>query len=360
MYRTCLFCNSALGANESIEVFPVGRRLAFDGARGRLWVICPQCVRWNLSPLEIRWEAIEAMERAYRDTKLRAATDQIGLARLKDGTELVRIGQPLLPEFAAWRYGSVFKSRQRKEILVVGGIAAVQLAAFGLQFAGVPVLGLTVASHILQFHHVGRLLYRSRIPRYSVTNGTGRRLALSAHDASASSVRRHDDGRLYLRVSHRVPLNPRRSPDSRWTKLGFGLDLKYDNIEGDAATQALARLLPVVNFAGDSKRAVSDAVELVSIAEHGTDTLLQPKRAGGPMPDTSAPTLGTLNAPLRLALEMALHESDERRALEGELAELEARWREAEEIAHIADNLLLPADIDMRLAALKQPPSANP
>ncbi|HUH12323.1 MAG TPA: hypothetical protein VMK65_04405, partial [Longimicrobiales bacterium] len=41
-----------------------------------------------------------------------------------------------------------------------------------------------------------------------------------------------------------------------------------------------------------------------------------------------------------LALEMALHEETERRALEGELAELEAAWREAEEIASIADGLL--------------------
>ena len=47
--------------------------------------------------------------------------------------------------------------------------------------------------------------------------------------------------------------------------------------------------------------------------------------------------------PTRLALEMALHEEQERRALEGELWILEQAWKEAEEIAAIADNLLLPA-----------------
>ena len=36
---------------------------------------------------------------------------------------------------------------------------------------------------------------------------------------------------------------------------------------------------------------------------------------------------------------MALHEEAERRAMQGELAELERAWREAEEIAKIADNL---------------------
>ena len=80
MYATCLFCNGALGRNESIEHFPVGRRLAFDAAKGRLWVVCPRCARWNLTPLDARWEAIEEAERAYRDSKLRVATDNVGLA----------------------------------------------------------------------------------------------------------------------------------------------------------------------------------------------------------------------------------------------------------------------------------------
>jgi hypothetical protein len=40
-----------------------------------------------------------------------------------------------------------------------------------------------------------------------------------------------------------------------------------------------------------------------------------------------------------LALEMALHEESERRALEGELALLEAAWRDAEAIAGVADGL---------------------
>jgi hypothetical protein len=56
---------------------------------------------------------------------------------------------------------------------------------------------------------------------------------------------------------------------------------------------------------------------------------------------------------VRLALEMAAHEEAERRALEGELHLLERAWREAEEIAAIADNLLLPASIHDRLRRLR-------
>lgn len=117
MYSTCRFCKSSLGANEAIERFPVGRRLAFDAAKGRLWVVCRKCERWNLSPLEERWEAIEECERSYRGTKLRTSTDQIGLARLAEGLELVRVGKPLRPEFAAWRYGDQFGARRRRALL---------------------------------------------------------------------------------------------------------------------------------------------------------------------------------------------------------------------------------------------------
>ena len=80
-----------------------------DSDRGRLWVVCKKCHNWNLSPIEHRWEAVEACERIYRGTRVRVSTENIGLATLGEGLDLVRVGKPLLPEFAAWRYGSRIK-----------------------------------------------------------------------------------------------------------------------------------------------------------------------------------------------------------------------------------------------------------
>ena len=93
MYTRCIFCTKPLGTNEVIETFPVGRRLAFDAERGRLWVVCRKCERWNLTPLEERWEAVEACERIFRDTRVRFSTDNIGLARHPEGLTLVRVGE---------------------------------------------------------------------------------------------------------------------------------------------------------------------------------------------------------------------------------------------------------------------------
>ena len=62
MYRHCIYCSADLGSNEAIEEFPVGRTVAVDAAKGRLWAVCARCARWTLAPLEERWEAVEAAE----------------------------------------------------------------------------------------------------------------------------------------------------------------------------------------------------------------------------------------------------------------------------------------------------------
>ena len=124
MYTTCMFCQKSLGENQVVEAFPVGRRLAFDAERGRLWVVCRKCERWNLTPLEERWEAVETLERLYRETRIRSQTSNIGLARHPEGLEMVRVGEPLREEFAAWRYGDQFGRRRRNAILLTTGVVA--------------------------------------------------------------------------------------------------------------------------------------------------------------------------------------------------------------------------------------------
>src|SRR5690348_839943 len=129
MYSTCLYCTKDLGRNEAIETLPIGRRVAYDPGNGRLWIICRACARWNLVPFESRLEIIDDAERLFHQTKTRFSTDNIGLARLREGLELVRIGPALRPEFAAWRYGARFASRRRRNIVVAAGLGVAAIGA---------------------------------------------------------------------------------------------------------------------------------------------------------------------------------------------------------------------------------------
>ena len=114
MYATCLFCHHHLGRNQLVPGFTVGRRLAFDPARGRLWVVCEHCHRWNLTAMEERWEALESCEQLFRDTPLRISTDNVGLAVVPEGLTLVRVGRAPRPEIAAWRYGRLLRAQLRR------------------------------------------------------------------------------------------------------------------------------------------------------------------------------------------------------------------------------------------------------
>ena len=131
MYRSCIYCSADLGANEAVEAFPVGRTLAFDAAKGRLWAVCGKCARWNLSPVEERWEPVEEAERLFHDARLRAQSENIGLARLRDGTRLIRVGAALGGELAAWRYGDQLVKRRRKHLLLGGAAAAAGVVGLG-------------------------------------------------------------------------------------------------------------------------------------------------------------------------------------------------------------------------------------
>jgi hypothetical protein len=347
MYATCLFCNRALGSNDSIEHFPVGRRLAFDSTKGRLWVVCPACERWNLTPLEERWEAIEEAEKLYRGTRLRAATDQIGLARLRDGTELVRIGEPLRPEFAAWRYGDQFGRRRRRQMLVAGaGLTAIGAVVAGGVAAGVGVGGL------------GWML--ARLARTAV-RGNPRSVV--------ARIRTGDQQILRVRLGHlaETSLEP-------GALAPIAVDLRHETgrwrFEGPEAMRIASTLMPKVNRYGGTKQTIAEAVSALE-ARHGSegylDSLSRTARVTtrpGPrrmkrlsvMQDLPDHGLFGLSPVQRLAFEMALHEEGERRAMEGELEELERAWREAEEIAAISDDLLLPAGVQQKLDRFHETP----
>jgi hypothetical protein len=350
MYSTCLFCHTELGANEAVEHFPVGRRLAFDAAKGRLWVVCRRCERWNLTPIEERWEAIEECERSYRDTKLRVSTDQIGLARLDEGLELVRIGKPLRPEFAAWRYGDQFGRRRRKTIIQGVAIAA------GL--ATIPFLGPVAG---ISFGGFGGLIYNIGNLSYSLYSG--RRVVARVRDGNGNVLRVGNAGArqtVMLKPTAREPWGLRimhqgLGDQGQWWR--YQPNQPETELRGKDALRAAAQLLPALNATGASSRQVKDAVVLATEYADPSTVFDQAARLAATELSWNYfgkdATLARVPKDLRLALEMVSHEESERRALEGELYLLEEAWKDADEIAGISDDMFLPEDITTKLDQMK-------
>jgi hypothetical protein len=366
MYSTCLFCNSSLGANERIAAFPVGHRLAYDPARGRLWVVCTRCGRWNLSPLEERWEAIDECERLFRGTRLRYSTDNIGLGRVGEHLELVRIGPALLPEIASWRYGSKIEqhaaSTNGKRPPAPNGLVrrgaglprwlARRAAAALAGYATTVGLSDEAMLRLRTFRRGDAVLARTIddagapiVIRYAHLGGA--ELIRPDRDAPWRLVVRHDGG--IARLAEGAGL---RTAGKMLASLNFG-------VASNAEVQhAIAKL----DEAGDREGYFSRVASLAMRTHWGRvpnapdEGLIEPAGSsfaerialqlanrsfwgrGGTGSEETTP-LFRLPSVDRLALEMASNEDIERRALEGELASLNEAWREAEEIARISDEL---------------------
>ncbi len=335
-----MFCTKPLGSNEVVETFPVGRRLAFDAAKGRLWVVCRKCERWNLSPLDERWEGVEQCERIFRDTRVRVSTEHVGLARHPEGLELVRIGKPLRPEFAAWRYGDQFGHRRRKHLVIATGIAV----ASGAVLVVGTTTGIFGGASLVWGGNLFQVWQRRRTTA-KLRLDANRRLKLRPEDLQATRIRPADDG-----VGFKLAIRERKT--TTWH-------------QGDEARRLAAVILPKMNHEGGKAATVRDAVAEIESSGHPSRfiadvsagdrffgrTLFRRKRAPGHIAQMPQST--------RLALEMALHEEQERQALEGELWRLEQAWQEAEEIAEISDNLLLPEGTEEFLEKHGEPPEVE-
>jgi hypothetical protein len=131
-------------------------------------------------------------------------------------------------------------------------------------------------------------------------------------------------------------------------------------VRGADRLRVAGLLLPAVNQFGAGARVTRHALALLE--KHGSPEALFTAEAreweGTRMGYRDAPGgrveyiaegprgfLTRLEPAHRLALEMAAHEESERQALGGELALLEQAWRAAEEIAAIADSLLVPDSV---------------
>jgi hypothetical protein len=303
-------------------------------------VICERCSRWNLTPLEERWEAIEGCEKHYRDATKRVATDEIGLAKVNDGLALVRIGRPVFPEYASWRYGERFARRRTRHYMmatagVVGGIAVM----IGGPMLAKALLGVGGGSSYWIYNIYSGVLTSRRQKKTLgvITDARLGRVEVKGKHAEMARFRSSGDSAFRIEVE---PL-----PVEKKKALPFFL-------HDDGARQFLRLALPHINRKGSTDKQVAEAVQKLELANGPADPLVTAKRvierAG-----YAYSKLADVDPTLSVGLEMAVMEGQERLWLETELHLLEANWKEAEELAAIADNLTLPEWVAERLGSLK-------
>jgi hypothetical protein len=253
---------------------------------------------------------------------MRASTGQIGLGRVRDGTDLIRIGEPLRPEFAAWRYGRHFTHRRR---LVQAGTAVGMAVPIVVWALGGPFLGIGGIGSALAVRALTR------------KNDLGRARRFIVQRAEAGFGRK-------IRNYQKVGLRIFPTDDEQGWGLRFSTDGKFLDFTGRDAVHTAHIIAPAVNHAGARPSAVSgavDAIERAGSPERYFSTVLKYGQSRG----WRYTGLSEYPEHMRLAFEMAAHEETERAAMEGELLQLEDDWREAEEIAAIADNLFLPKSV---------------
>lgn len=330
MFTRCLVCNTPFDENESLEHFSRGTRVAYDPGRGRLWAICPNCKRWTLAPIEERWEALEELEKITTDrARLLSQTDNIALLRAGD-LEIVRVGRANLTEEAWWRYGRELTARREsyRKVTFVGSVAVGAAVIGGWSTGGLGFLG----AWLLWEHAPGKVVDAARWLRHGSAAWRGRSSCPRCGYEFTSLPFRERNG-LFLHpgaeetdvtVVHPCP------------RCGGNRDggLRLDGREGE---RTLRRVLAYHNFQGASERRVVQASRLIDEAGSShrlTRILVRRGRRLSSLKDTGS-----------IALEIAANDAAEQRLLELELAQIEARWREEEELASIVDGELTPVPL---------------
>ena len=331
MFTQCGFCAGSLGGDGGASGLDVGKRFAYDGHRSRAWVICQRCARWNLTPFDTRETTITALETMAAGGRVAATSEQVSLIRT-GAYDVVRVGQPRRPEYATWRYGERVKARERERLKFIVPATAVAIGGMvAFNFA----VGGGMAYMLGQVPGMADSLYTSIVGNRKVAN-------------VEAPICERCGQLMVLRAKH---MQHARLTHTAHADLALLLSCPRckvygAQIEGTDAEVALRAGLTFVNLK-KGKRVKKKAEEAAGYVD----------RHGGPEQFIRLTTriekpVGSLVGAEALALEMAVDE-------QAELRELERQWQQAEEIANIADGLLVDPTVDEALRHLKKGDQPN-
>ena len=304
----CPFCGTPLAQGPPWAPGQ-GHKLAYDPEKGRLWNVCPGCSKWTLTPMDSRWETLEACEEAVRRTgKSILSTPHLSLISVGDG-ELIRVGRPGRPEFVGWRYGPTLVEARPSPgfwARLLSRLPAPPVGGYDPYkgFEGAVRSQPWLASPFLEKASVLTYLF-SQVPLAKDCPSCRRPLALNPWDFQAIAfLPSHGLPELLASCALCRTEVPISLSEARPTlRMGLGLVTPRDSVE---------------------KVAEQAARELDGLG--GATSFLNTLASGRLV-------LGDLDLPRRAGLIISLDEM-------AEVAALEAEWRLAEELAAIMDSEL--------------------
>ena len=329
LFTRCIFCHARFPENGVFGRLPPGRRLAFDPGRGRLWVVCEGCHRWNLCPIENRWEALHELERMVRDkSRLVAETDNIVLLSAGE-LFLIRVGKAGLAEQAWWRYGRELNARRTRFQSTRSQITAYTFGAMAYlsDMVGLGDEDLNIgwddapAVDILRWRRFGWAAWHGSIDCPYCNSS----LKALRYDLSWWVYPHIDPESGNTTVE--VPC-PRCDP---WTPE------KVYTIGGPEAQNVLRRVLAYQHISGAGEDTIKDAAHIIE--SEGSPEAFEMRV------NRERKSLWGMGKVKSIALEIALNDSVERRMMELELKALEFMWKREEELARIIDEELTPKDV---------------
>jgi hypothetical protein len=325
MFYRCLTCQAPFPLSSALEHFPIGRRIAYDPERGRLWAVCDACGAWTLAPFEERWEALEELERrvtAVGGLRPRPAGQTDNISRYRVGPiEVIRVGRSDLVEEAAWRYGRSSARTGSGEPHPFGR----RPLRLGEWFSGAAYV---VRARVAGQHGIGGADGVRQWLLFGDTAWRGRReCPACAHPITEMS---YFEGRsLIIRAADTgsfVPSLVLACTRCRDEVTG-GLHL-----DGTAAEFVLRRVLAHSQHQGISPERVRSASHLIRGAGGASGLCAIAARYGRYLSDLPGTTA--------VALRVLANAAYEERLLGLEVKALERQWRREEELASIVDGEL--------------------
>jgi hypothetical protein len=340
-------CERSLGRNSEIRHLTVGRRIAFDTSKGRLWVICTHCDQWNLVPIEERWEAAEECDRTATTAEATASSTKLGIAQTETGLELLRVGGLDHADIANCRYGRRLVQRQRLLFWLAASFVALAIALGARADFETGSLDLGV------YVGIASLAWLASVWRHPPSLAP----TLVRIDGERIWIWPWQVDEIYIESDDQDSPPAVVLPGQAARRLG-----------GLKAARFLGALLPKLNGADCVTASVHAAAKRVahfekqehshadSIERRGRKTrnkkthrerVLRPWERLAASEDRVS--LVRITPERRLALEMAVTEEIEQHELTQEAAVVGEDWTEQENIAAIADDLVVPPEVEERL-----------